>query len=342
MQGTSVALFISVFFACSVEAVEAVTIVLAAGTARDWKSAWRGVIAGLLSLALIIAIFGPAISHLPISFLRIVVGGLLLVFGLTWLRKAILRASGYKALHDEEKIFQEELAAARIAAKETRHGVADWYAFTLSFKGVLLEGLEVAFIVLTFGTIDHKVTLASIAALASVAIVTAAGFALRAPLAKVPENSMKFGVGIMLTAFGIFWGAEGSAGADKKWPGDNWAVLALIAGVAAFSFILVQVLKGTLAKAKSSAKVSVASVPTVESSAPTKPERSKTVQGIVAFAEFWVDFIVGDDWRIAAGIAVSFILTALIKVSLFTWGTVPFFVAIFLAYSLLRVVRAQR
>ena len=120
MQGTSVALFISVFFACAVEAVEAVTVVLAAGTARDWKSAWRGVIAGLFTLALIIAAFGPAISHLPISFLRIVVGGLLLVFGLTWLRKAILRSSGYKALHDEEKIFQEEIAAARIAAKEIR------------------------------------------------------------------------------------------------------------------------------------------------------------------------------------------------------------------------------
>jgi hypothetical protein len=343
MQGTSVALFISVFFACAVEAVEAVTIVLAAGTARDWKSAWRGVIAGLLTLALIIAAFGPAISHLPISFLRIVVGGLLLVFGLTWLRKAILRSSGYKALHDEDKIFQEELAAARIAAKETRHGVADWYAFTLSYKGVLLEGLEVAFIVLTFGTIDHKVGLASIAALAAVAIVVVTGFALRTPLSKVPENTMKFGVGILLTAFGIFWGAEGSAGASKKWPGDNWAVLGLIAGVAIFAFILVQVLKGTLAKQR---------VAVVASTAETtfeilehdieKIERSKGLQSLISFGEFWVDFIVGDDWRIAAGIVIAFILTATIKVSAFTWGTVPFFVALFLAYSLSRVVRSSR
>ena len=338
MQGTSVALFISVFFACAVEAVEAVTIVLAAGTARDWKSAWRGVIAGLLTLALIIAAFGPAISHLPISFLRIVVGGLLLVFGLTWLRKAILRSSGYKALHDEDKIFQEELAAARIAAKETRHGVADWYAFTLSYKGVLLEGLEVAFIVLTFGTIQHKVGLASIAALAAVVIVIIAGFALRAPLAKVPENTLKFGVGILLTAFGIFWGAEGSAGASKKWPGDNWAVLGLIFGIAIFSFILVQVLKVMHAKPR----VPVTTVPAAAKAVMVKPERSKAVAGAIAFGEFWVDFIVGDDWRIAAGIVIAFILTATIKISAFTWGTVPFFVALFLAYSLSRVVRSPR
>jgi len=338
MQGTSLALFISVFFACAVEAVEAVTIVLAAGTARDWKSAWRGVIAGLFTLAVIIAAFGPAISHLPISFLRIVVGGLLLVFGLTWLRKAILRSSGYKALHDEEKIFQEELAAARIAAKETRHGVADWYAFTLSYKGVLLEGLEVAFIVLTFGTIDHRVGLASIAALTAVAIVIAAGFALRAPLAKVPENTMKFGVGILLTSFGIFWGAEGSAGSSKKWPGDNWAVLALIAGVTVFSFVLVQVLKVTRTKPR----VAVAAKAAPVKAEVAKPERGKVVEGLISFGEFWVDFIVGDDWRIAAGIVIAFILTATIKVSAITWGTVPFFVALFLSYSLSRVVRSAQ
>ena len=348
MQGTSLALFISVFFACAVEAVEAVTIVLAAGTARDWKSAWRGVIAGLITLAVIIAAFGPAISHLPISFLRIVVGGLLLVFGLTWLRKAILRSSGYKALHDEEKIFQEEIAAARIAAKETRHGVADWYAFTLSYKGVLLEGLEVAFIVLTFGTIDHKVGLASVAAITAVLIVIAAGFALRAPLAKVPENTMKFGVGILLTAFGIFWGAEGSAGVGKKWPGDNWAVLGLIAGVAVFSFILVQVLKATRIRPRVSVVASAVAPkpqvaePQVANLQVAKPERSKALQGLVAFGEFWVDFIVGDDWRIAAGIVIAFILTATIKVAAFTWGTVPFFVALFLSYSLSRVVRSAR
>ena len=341
MQGTSFALFFSVFFASAVEAVEAVTVVLAAGTARDWKSAWRGVVAGLLTLALIIAAFGPAISHLPISFLRIVVGGLLLVFGLTWLRKAILRSSGFKALHDEEKIFQEEIAAARIAAKETRHGVADWYAFTLSYKGVLLEGLEVAFIVLTFGTIAHKVNLAAIAAIAAVAVVTIAGFALRAPLAKVPENTMKFSVGIMLTSFGIFWGAEGSAGATKKWPGDNWALPALILGVALFSVALVEVLKVERAKPQRLVTVRSEAI-TMEQvhGQQVHGQQSKLVAGVIAFGAFWVDFIVGDDWRIAAGIVASFILTATITYSSFTWAIVPFFVALFLSYSLFRASRS--
>jgi len=331
VSGASLALFISVFLACSVEAVEAVTIVLAAGTARDWKSALRGVLAGLVTLAVIIAIFGPAISHLPISILRVVVGGLLLVFGLTWLRKAILRSSGYKALHDEEKIFQEELEAARAAAKLTRHGVADWYAFTLSYKGVLLEGLEVVFIVLTFGTIAHKVGLASIAALVAVAVVCAAGFALRAPLAKVPENTLKFAVGILLTSFGIFWGAEGTAGSSAKWPGDNWAVLALIAGVWVFATLTVFVLKSLRRKERTikSAKKST-----------TKPEkeRSKSMQLVKSFIDFWIDFVVGDDWRIAAGVLIGFVITASISVSALTWAIIPIFVAASLSYSLSRAI----
>ena len=209
------ALFIAVFLACAVEAVEATTIVLAAGTARDWKSSLLGTGAGLGVLVVIIGAFGPSISKLPINSMRLFVGGLLLVFGLQWVRKAILRASGYKALHDEELIFQEELAAAKAAKAGKRFGVADWYAYTLSFKGVLLEGLEVAFIVLTFGTIQKQVGLASIAALAAVVVVAAGGFALRKPLARVPENKMKYVVGIMLTSFGIFWGAEG---AGAEWP----------------------------------------------------------------------------------------------------------------------------
>ena len=181
------------------------------------------------------------------------------------------------------------------------------------------------------------------AALAAVAIVVVAGFALRTPLSKVPENTMKFGVGILLTAFGIFWGAEGSAGASKKWPGDNWAVLGLIAGVAVFAFILVQVLKGTLAKQRVAVVASTAETTfEILEQDIEKIERSKGLQSLISFGEFWVDFIVGDDWRIAAGIVIAFVLTATIKVSAFTWGTVPFFVALFLAYSLSRVVRSPR
>ena len=333
MSGASFALFISVFLASAVEAVEAVTIVLAAGTARDWKSALRGVVAGLFTLAIIIAIFGPAISHLPISVLRTVVGGLLLVFGLTWLRKAILRASGLKAMHDEEKIFQEELAAARAAAQSTRHGVADWYAFTLSYKAVLLEGLEVVFIVLTFGTIAHKVGLASIAALIAIVIACAAGFALKAPLAKVPENTLKFVVGILLTSFGIFWGAEGASGGSAKWPGDNWAVLFLIAGVWAFAFLLVTLLR----KVKKREKVST-SATSQRSSA--KPIRNKPIQMLKSFVDFWIDFIIGDDWRMAAGLLVGFSVTASIALSPLTWIVIPLFVVLSLSYSLSRAVRA--
>lgn len=226
---TAGALFLAVFLACIVEAVEATTIVLAAGTARDWRSALQGVGGGLVVLAVIIAGLGPAVSAIPLGGLRLVVGAILLIFGLQWLRKAILRASGYKALHDEDLIFQTELAAARAADPQSRRGVSDWYAFTLSFKGVVLEGLEVAFIALTFGSNQHDIPLASIAAIAAVLVVAVAGLAVRAPLARVPENAMKFAVGIMLTSFGMFWGAEG---AHAHWPGADAALLVLIPGIA--------------------------------------------------------------------------------------------------------------
>lgn len=230
------ALFIAVFLACIVEAVEALTIVLAAGTARDWRSALTGLFAGLLTLAVIIAALGPAISAIPLSGLRLFVGGLLLVFGLQWLRKAILRASGNKALHDEALIFQTELAAAQAAPTQQRGLVADWYAFTLSFKGVVLEGLEVAFIALTFGSNQHNIGLAAVAAVAAVLLVMVVGIAVRAPLARVPENSLKFVVGVMLTAFGVFWGAEG---AGVRWPGADAALLVLIPAIGLYALALV-------------------------------------------------------------------------------------------------------
>ncbi|WP_445183148.1 COG4280 domain-containing protein [Pseudonocardia sp. Cha107L01] len=237
---SSGALFIAVFLACVVEAVEALTIVLAAGTSRDWRSAISGVIAGVTVLALIVAALGPAVTAIPLGGLRLVVGGLLLIFGLQWLRKAILRAGGLKARHDEEAIFASELAAAQAAPAGRRGFVADWYSFTLSFKGVLLEGLEVAFIALTFGANQRNIPLASVAALAAVVVVAVAGVAVRAPLARVPENTMKFVVGIMLTSFGIFWGAEG---AGAVWPGSDAALLAVVPAVAVFALVLVVLLR---------------------------------------------------------------------------------------------------
>jgi len=240
MTGTGGALFAAVFLACAVEAVEALTIVLAAGTARSWRAAGQGVVSALLVLAAVVAALGPALTVVPLGALRLVVGALLLVFGLQWLRKAVLRAAGHKDLHDEDAIFARELAAARDARAERRWVVTDWYAYTLSFKGVLLEGLEVAFIALTFGSNQHDVPLAAVAALSAIAAVALLGFAVKAPLARVPENTLKFVVGVMLTSFGMFWGAEG---ADAHWPGGDGALLAVAPLVALFALGLVAVLR---------------------------------------------------------------------------------------------------
>jgi uncharacterized membrane protein len=157
----------------------------------------------------------------------VVVGGLLLIFGLQWLRKAVLRASGLKALHDEDKAFAAETQAAR-SAGQAGTGL-DGYSFTIAFKGVLLEGLEVAFIVLTFGASQHNIGLAAAAAAVAVVVVVLAGVVVRGPLARVPENTLKFFVGVMLTSFGVFWGAEG---AGASWPGGDAALLVLVPGVA--------------------------------------------------------------------------------------------------------------
>jgi uncharacterized membrane protein len=226
VSAAAAGLAVSVFLACAVEAVEALTIVLAVGSTRGWSSAMSGVAAATAALAAIIAALGPALTSLPIDVLRALVGGLLLIFGLQWLRKAILRAAGLKPKHDELQTFTQQTQAARAAVGQ-RAGL-DGYAFTVAFKGVLLEGLEVAFIVLTFGANQHHVTLAAAAAGLAVLLVIAAGAAARAPLARVPENTMKFAVGVLLTSFGTFWGTEG---ADASWPGGDGALLALIPAV---------------------------------------------------------------------------------------------------------------
>ncbi|MCW3056861.1 MAG: hypothetical protein JWO21_830, partial [Solirubrobacterales bacterium] len=181
MSGAEFGLALSVFLACAVEAVEALTIVLAVGSTRSWRSAMSGVGAAVLALAAIVAALGPALTSLPIDILRLAVGGLLLIFGLQWLRKAILRSAGLKAKHDELETYEQERQAARAAGAE-RSGL-DGYSFTIAFKGVLLEGLEVAFIVLTFGANQHRIPLAAAAAGLAVLLVLAAGFAARGPLA---------------------------------------------------------------------------------------------------------------------------------------------------------------
>jgi uncharacterized membrane protein len=249
------ALFIAVFLACAVEAVEATTIVLAAGTSRDWRSATTGLVAALAVLAVITAVLGPAVTALPLQALRLFVGALLLIFGLQWLRKAILRASGHKALHDEQEIYRTQVSIANAVPARRAGLVPDLYGFTLSFKGVLLEGLEVVFIALTFGGNAHQVPLAGVAAVCAVLVVATAGLALRAPLARVPENTMKFVVGVMLTAFGTFWGAEG---AGARWPGSDAALLVLAPGIAVFALGLIALLRRVPVPA---AQAAVAEVP---------------------------------------------------------------------------------
>jgi len=239
MSGPELGLAISVFLACAVEAVEALTIVLAVGYTRSWRSSLTGVGAAVLVLAALTAALGPALTALPINVLRLIVGALLLIFGLQWLRKAILRAAGLKALHDEREAYEQELSAARAAGSVDRTRL-DPYSFTIAFKGVLLEGLEVVFIVLTFGANQHNIGLAAVAAGVAVLAVVVAGIAVHSPLSRVPENTMKFAVGVMLTSFGMFWGATG---AGASWPGDDAALLVLVPATLGVSVGIVAMLR---------------------------------------------------------------------------------------------------
>lgn len=233
-----ITLIVAVFVASAVEAVEAFTIVLAMGLTRSWKAAIVGTLAAVVALGIITAGLGVALTHyLSKSLLQFGIGALLLVFGLQWLRKSILRSSGLKALHDEEKAFREEQEVARRAGHETRFGL-DWFAFVISFKGVLLEGLEVVFIVITFGLKAQTKTpgamlYASAGALLAIILVTLAGAIARRPLSAVPENTMKYAVGLLLSTFGTYWSAEGlgyfSAGRQSlEWPSELSSLVGLL------------------------------------------------------------------------------------------------------------------
>jgi uncharacterized membrane protein len=227
----NVFLFIAAFLASAVEMVEALTIVLAVGVTRGWRSTLTGVAVATVALAAVVAALGPALTAVPINGLRVVVGGLLLIFGLQWLRKAILRASAFKAIHDEEAAFERQREEAERVARDATASM-DWYSFTLAFKGVFLEGLEVAFIVVTFGSTEHNVGLAAVAAAAALVAVAGLGLLIHAPLSRVPENTLKLVVGMMLTTFGIFWGAEG---AGVHWPGSDASLFGILAFVVLLS-----------------------------------------------------------------------------------------------------------
>jgi uncharacterized membrane protein len=231
VSSVAVITILSAFLASAVEFVEAVTIVLAVGVTRQWRSALIGVAAAIATLAILIAVFGSALAlFVPIGVLRLVVGAFLVVYGLQWLTKAVLRAAGAKGKHDEAAIYAAEVAGLTAALTE-EPAVAttgmDWISFTVAFKGVLLEGLEVAFIVVTFGASANLLGPAVLGAALAGLLVVAIAVVVRRPLERVPENAMKFVVGVMLTGFGTFWSGEGIGIA---WPGDDLAILLLLAG----------------------------------------------------------------------------------------------------------------
>lgn len=245
--------FASAFLASAVEFVEAFTIVLVVGVTVNWRSSLAGAAAAIAALAVIVGIFGTAlVQFVPIEALRLVVGILLILFGLKWLKKAILRYAGLKAMHDEEAIYEEQMAEMR-ARGEVHTTRYDPFGVVTSFKSVLLEGLEVAFIVITFGlqadatarlTHTHQssgILIATFGAALACLLVVGGGALVRAPLQRVPENALKFVVGIMLTSFGTFWGGEGLG---IEWQGADLFLLALIGIYLALTGALIYWLRG--------------------------------------------------------------------------------------------------
>lgn len=232
------------FTATTVEIVEAFTIVLAVAVVRGWRPALLGTAAALAVLAAAVALFGPLLANAPVHGLQLVIGILLLVFGLGWLRKATLRAGGVLALHDEEAEYAKETTSLRkeIAARES---AGDWLAGMAAFKAVLLEGTEIVFIVLAVGARPGLLLPSALGAVAAVVLVLSAGLMLHRPLSKIPENSMKFVVGAILTGFGVFWSGEG-LGVD--WPGGDWMILALVAGYGLAGLAMAALLRGRQAR----------------------------------------------------------------------------------------------
>ncbi|MET2831004.1 COG4280 domain-containing protein [Mesorhizobium shangrilense] len=229
------------FLGSFVEVVEAFTIILAVGLSRSWRPAFVGTGLALAVLAALIIVLGPLLGQIPIELLQYVVGVLLILFGIRWLRKAILRASGYIALHDEAKAFAAETDALQRQASDRR---ADFLAGLTAFKAVLLEGVEVVFIVIAVGAGNGLLGYASLGAAAACVLVIVLGLVIHRPLSTVPENTLKFVVGLMLTSFGIFWTGEGLGAA---WPGADLAILGIMVILAVVAFVAIRILRGTYA-----------------------------------------------------------------------------------------------
>ncbi len=307
MSSVDLTLVSSVFLASLVEAVEALTVVLAVGSTRSWRSALIGAAGALLALACLIGLLGGALTTIPVATLRLIVGAFLLLFGLQWLRKAILRSAGQLAMHEEDLAFSQESAAA-LSAGDLAPGL-DRYSTTVAFKAVLLEGVEVALIVITFGSAHSQIGLAALAAAVAVLLVAFAGWRLRAPLTRVPENTLKSVVGVLLTAFGIFWSTEG---AGASWPGGDRALPVLIVLVAGLALALGAHLRRTEARHRAH-----------------EPGRSwRSPLGNI------LELLLGDDPQAALGVVAGLLLTAALADSGPAWLCMPLATPLLLWHSL--------
>ena len=227
-------LVIAAFLASAVESIEMVAIIVGVGQMRGWRSTWIGTAAGFAVLAAVVVVMGAALSQIPIQWLRLAVGALLLIFGLQWLKKALVRIARPQLSEEQQDSGGDD------SHPLPQHGEMDWYAFVLAFKGVVLEGLEIAFIVVTFGAAAHQIWLASIGAAAAFLVVAAIGLGVHPWLAKIPREWLRFGVANLLTTFGTFWAAEGSG---VQWPGEDAALLVLLAVFVGVSFALLALLR---------------------------------------------------------------------------------------------------
>lgn len=237
VSSNSVVLVGTVFLACAVEMVEALTIVIAVGHTRGWRSAFEGTVVALVVLSALVGAFGPALVHVPLTTLRLIVGGVLLIFGMQWLRKAILRSSGLKAKHDEDAIYEATVAQLRASGVERGR---DRTAFVLAFKGVFLEGLEVVVAVLTLGTSAHRLGLAIVVAAIAIVVVGVIGAVVAKQLSSVPENAMKMAVGILIVSFGTFWTGEGL---KVRWPRGDTSLVVLVAVYGLVTWMLITAIR---------------------------------------------------------------------------------------------------
>jgi uncharacterized membrane protein len=276
------------FMASMVEFVEALTIVLAVGVVRGWRSALLGTGAAVALLLALVVLLGSSLTRIPLPVIQVVVGTLLLMFGLRWLRKAVLRSAGVLALHDEAKTFAQESESMRLQGRDPSRAF-DTVAFIATFKSVALEGIEVVFIVIAVGASGRMLLPAAAGALLALLVVVLLGLWLHRPLASVPENTLKFGVGVMLSGFGTFWVGEGIG---LRWPGEDWTLLALIG-----AFLLVAIALVRLCSRERRAASARARVETAAASPEAKPG------ALAELGQELLGLFVDDGW-LAAGIVL--------------------------------------